>query len=557
MGDNKKSDGFSRRDLIKGVAAGAAMTAGAGIIAAAPRYAAAKRFGHDDDRGRGYGRGHGHDHRRGGGELALVNGTFVDGSGIVANAITIKNGRISNVGQALALGPDAQVINLKGRTVVPGLYDSHVHYARAAVRPGHSARRVERALSILELQETIADRAATVPPGEFITCVGGWNHLQFAENRRPTKAELDEAAPNHPVYISATGGGTGAIANSLAELFFENNGVDVDDAGIVSSANDALAALEAVQTEADKLRGWADMNAHSNSLGLTAVINAGNFSDLEYALQLWRQDELTIRVRTLYDADGGPAAVEERIRNNFSQGGRAVGDDLFRPSGFGERVGASATMNPDLEATAHVIAQGGWTLVQHSISDAENNFHVNVFQNVNAITPIDGLRWVIIHVNEVSAANLLALKDMGAGVLGQTWRYLSTVQNAGPPWRRIVDSGVPLGGGTDSTNVSAFDPWLALYYITTGRNLAGTLINDGQQLTRIEGLRIYTEGSAYAAYDEQNMGSFTEGKYADLAVLSEDYLTVPEDRLRRIESVLTLLGGDIVHASGPFADLLD
>jgi len=533
----KPSERFSRRDLIKGVAAGAAVAAGASIVATSTDSVAAGRNGTGD------------------GAIALVNGKFVDGSGVVANAITIKNGRISNVGEAMALGPDSTVINLKGRTVVPGLYDSHVHYARASVRPGHSARRIERALSIQELQETIAARAATVPMGEFITCVGGWNQLQFAENRRPTKAELDDAAPDHPVYISATGGGTGAIANSLAETFLEANGVNVDDAGVVSNANAALAALESVQTDDDKLRGWADMNAHSNSLGLTAVINAGNFSDLEFALKLWRQDALTVRVRTLFDANEGPGPVAERIRNNFSQGGRAVGDDMFRVSGFGERVGAQDTMNADLEATAQIIADGGWTLAQHSISDAENNFHVGVFQNVNAVTPIDGLRWTIIHINQISAANLQALIAMGAGVLGQTWRYLSTVQDAGPPWRRIVDSGIPVGAGTDSTNVSAFDPWLALYYITTGRNLAGTLINDGQQISRIEALKLYTEGSAYAAYDDHHLGSFTEGKYADLVVLSEDYLTVPEDRLRRIDSVLTMVGGNVVHASGPFANL--
>src|SRR5690606_10568292 len=150
---------------------------------------------------------------------------------------------------------------------------------------------------------------------------------------------------------------------------------------------------------------------------------------------------------------------------------------------------------------------------------------------------------------------LQALMDLGAGVLGQTWRYLSAVQNAGPPWRLIVDSGIPFGGGTDSTHVSALDPWLALFYMTTGRNLAGTLINDGQQISRVEALKLYTEGSAYFAYDDHHLGSFAEGKYADLAVLSEDYLTVPEDRLRKIDSVLTLVGGKIVHATGPFADL--
>ena len=129
----------------------------------------------------------------------------MDGRGVVASALTIKNGRIVNAAQRL--GPDAQTIDLGGRTVIPGLFDSHAHYTRAGVNPGYEARRIERAFSIAELQETIARRAESVPPGELITCIGGWNHTQFAEARRPTRADLDAAAPRHAVYISGTGGG--------------------------------------------------------------------------------------------------------------------------------------------------------------------------------------------------------------------------------------------------------------------------------------------------------------------------------------------------------------
>src|SRR6185295_8088862 len=108
-----------------------------------------------------------------------------------------------------------------------GLFDAHVHYTRAAMNPGHEARRIERAFSIAELQEAISRRARSVPAGEFITCIGGWNHTQLTEARRPTKAELDAAAPKHPVYISGTAGGTGAITNTLAQAFFASKGVMV------------------------------------------------------------------------------------------------------------------------------------------------------------------------------------------------------------------------------------------------------------------------------------------------------------------------------------------
>jgi predicted amidohydrolase YtcJ len=478
----------------------------------------------------------------------------VDGRGVVGAALTVKNGRIANVGQALPLGPGAQTIDLGGRTVIPGLFDAHVHYTRAGINPGHEARRIERAFSIAELQEAISRVAAAVPAGEFITCIGGWNHTQLVESRRPTKAELDTAAPKHPVYISGTGGGTGAITNTLGQTFFSSKGVSVDDAtGVVAATAGAVAALQAAQTRADRLRGTAELNAHANSLGLTGVINASNLDDQEYPLQLWRQDKLTIRMRPLFPADS-PQDVEARIMNNFSQGGRAVGDDLFRVAGFGERIGGNNTTSPQFEPTARLIARHGWMLQQHSITLAENDFHLNALRSIAREYPIDGLRWQLIHLQSIDAARLMTLKELGAGASAQTWTYLSA--GGGPPFRRIVDSGIRAGVGTDSTNVSALDPWLSLFYMTTGRNLSGMLTNDTQQISRLEALRLYTEGAAWFSFDDRQVGSFINGKYADLAVLSEDYVTVPDQRIRKIESVLTLVGGKVVHASGPFSRLL-
>src|SRR5262249_45404648 len=150
-----------------------------------------------------------------------------------------------------------------------GFVDAHVHYTRAGVNPGYEARGIERALSIPELQHAIAVRARSAPPGAFITCVGGWNHTQLNEGRRPTAAELDEAAPNHAVYISGTGGGTGALTNHRGQAFFRTKGVAVDESGVVASAQAAVTALQADQTADDRLRGTADLNAFAASRGLT------------------------------------------------------------------------------------------------------------------------------------------------------------------------------------------------------------------------------------------------------------------------------------------------
>jgi predicted amidohydrolase YtcJ len=520
----------SRRDLLKATLAGAAAYVGGSALAGVHLDAAQRGTPVADS--------------------LLANGKFVDGRGVVGSAMTIRNGRIVAIGEARALGSATRTIDLGGRTVVPGLFDAHVHYTRAGVNPGYEARRIERAFSIAELQEAIATRAASVPSGAFITCIGGWNHTQLAENRRPTKAELDAAAPKHGVYISGTGGNTGAITNSVGSAFLSAKGVMVDNAtGVVASAQAAVAALQQAQTAEDKLRGTADLNTHANSLGLTGVINAGNFPDQELALALWRQDTLTIRMRPVFPADS-PQEVETRVLNNFSQAGKAVGDDLFRPAGFGERIGGNDTMSPQFEPTARIIAKHGWLLQQHSITPKENDFHLDAFRSIAREHPIEKLRWSIIHLQNIDEPRLKALKELGCGASAQTWTYFGN--GGGPPFRRIVDSGIRAGVGTDSTNVSALDPWVSLFYMTTGRNVAGMLTNDGQQVSRVEALRLYTEGAAWFSFDDHQVGSFIPGKYADLAVLSHDYLTVSEQAIRRIGSMMTMVGGKIVHAIKPF-----
>ena len=160
-------------------------------------------------------------------DLVLTNGQFVDHRGIVGDTLALANGRIAAAGTNVDAPAMTPVVDLGGRTVIPGFVDGHVHYTRAGVNPGYQERRIERAFSIRALQETLARRAGSVPRGEFITCIGGWNHQQLAERRAPTRAELDEAAPDHAVYLSGTGGGTGAIANSRAARFFEARGITV------------------------------------------------------------------------------------------------------------------------------------------------------------------------------------------------------------------------------------------------------------------------------------------------------------------------------------------
>jgi predicted amidohydrolase YtcJ len=525
MEEKTATSGLSRREVLAGAAAGAALVA-AGPLATAAR--PARAAGNDGA-------------CAGSRDLKLVNGRFVDHRGLVAREVTIKDGRFADVGTARSLTQCTEKIDLKGRTVIPGLIDSHCHFIRCGINPGHEARAIETSFSIAELQETIAARAATVPAGEFVTCIGGWNRNQLAERRLPTRVELDAATSQHPIYISATGGGGGAVTNSAGRTWFQARGVTVNDDGTLATGP-AQAALTAAQTVADKRRGTRDLMSFSAGMGLTTVQDVGGlvgFGEYAYALELWRAGDLDVRLRHSYwsnDATIDP--VLQRIPNNLNR----LGDDVYRTNGVGERITSNSSL---FETAAKFVAENGWSLNQHSNSTTELALHIASFQAANAVRPIADLRWSLAHVVPITQAQLDQLIALGASVNVQDFPYTGTA--GGPPFRLIVDSGIKAGGGTDATNVAPLSPWLSLFYMVTGRNVSGDVINPGQQITRLEALRLYTMDSAWLSFDDDRLGSFEVGKLADLVVLNEDYLTVPDERIRKLHSVLTLQGGRVVH----------
>lgn len=542
----KPAGGLSRRRFMQRAAA---MAVGGTMLAEAAQ--ASKGW---DSRDRG--------HRKhesecdGSRDFNLVNGRFLtmDSRNSVVWGLAVRDGRIVEVGRAGSLGPCSRTIDLRGATVIPGLYDSHVHYIRCGLNPGHEARIIETATSIADMQHLISQRIATLPApkGDFVTCIGGWNRNGLAEKRLPTPAELDAAAPNNPVYLSETGGGGAAVTNTSGTAFFQSAGVAVNPTTGVLNAGQGQAALVALQTDASKQQGTAEAMDFASSLGVTMVQDHGGLSGLDpykYALNLWREGELKVRVRPWFWSgdDAGVSVAETRILNDFNQ----VGDDVWRQLGVGERINTSTT-NP-LNADAwNFAAQHGWMVTQHSLTPAEVAFHISAYQAAAAFGPIGELRWSLCHVNPITDDQIQAVKALGIGLNIQGTPYTSAAGAApnGPPFRKLLDAGIPCGGGSDATNVAAFNPWLMMYYMTTAKNNAGVVINADQTITRIEALKMYTLGSAYLSFDDDEFGSFEVGKIADLAVLSDDPLTASDDRFRKIGSVLTMQGGKIVHGAG-------
>src|SRR5499433_1744761 len=245
--EDEKQNGLSRRDFIKG----AALAAGGVVLGKAAGETA------DGAEAATLPIGKSPSACDGSQDLALINGRFLtmDDKDSVVSAVAIRNGRIAELGRNThAIGPCAQTINLRGATVIPGLIDSHVHFIRCGQNPGHEVRIIETATSIAELQQMIAERIKmlSVPPGEFITCVGGWNRNGLAETRLPTPGELDDAAPKNPVYLSETGGGGQAVTNTLGRMFFQDKGVNVDLTTGTLTAGQGLAALQSVQTDTER-----------------------------------------------------------------------------------------------------------------------------------------------------------------------------------------------------------------------------------------------------------------------------------------------------------------
>lgn len=513
-------------------------------------------------------------------DLRLTNGRIVtmDGRGTTVREGTIQNGRFTAVGprSGQRLSPCTRVIDLRGRTAVPGLIDNHNHIVLLGIRPGHHLS-LERAGSMADVQAAIRARAAGVPAGEFLTSMGGWNPVQFTEKRLPTLAELDAAAPNHPVLVFQ--GFTGpAATNTRGRAFFTGRGVVVSDTGAIAAnapSMAALNALRAVQTFDDRVRGTAEAMAYAASVGVTTNADMGAFNlpgtpDLQGSfeadtlasanqfrmydavLALHRQRRLTTRLRVFFltmDTRPDVPVLAERLRNTFPD----FGDGMLKVSGIGEFASQwplfGQQMPANYTAALSLVARSGWAFQQHSLSPAENELTISTFETVNRTTPIANLRWSLAHVGSIGAADLNRLKAIGAGVAVHPFQYLAGGRG-GPPLRTILDSGVTVGAGSDSAQISTLNPWNIISYMVTGKASDGSLINAGQQLTRTEALRLYTAANGWFLKEEADLGTIEAGKRGDVVVLSDDYfdpMKVPDDRIRALTSVLTVVDGTVVH----------
>jgi hypothetical protein len=378
MAEEEVFDGsISRRELLKGAAAGAALAASGGSLYAAERAAAS-----------GQGNTQGSDPCDGSRDLIIHNGKFVDYRGLVTDRITVKDGVIVAVGRGKDLGDCTRRINLRGRTVIPGLVDSHAHFTRTGTNPGYETRWIETVFSIAELQQAVADRAAEIPAGAFVTAAGGWNQNQLAEGRLPTLAELDSATSTRAVYLNGR-------TNTLGAAFFAGFGITTDPVtGQVSSMGGATAALRSVQAFEDKIRGTADAIAFAAATGLTSIHDTSNLTnqpeDYKVMNTLYQQSGRSLDVRMRHYRYFGSTATTDQLRVYMDPIYREVGDETYRINGVGEQIGNADQFMDNLRAAA----EAGWRVQQHTLSATDHEHHFADMIMVGQETDVSSLALV-------------------------------------------------------------------------------------------------------------------------------------------------------------------
>ncbi|HEY3307259.1 MAG TPA: amidohydrolase [Desulfuromonadaceae bacterium] len=538
-------------------------------------------------------------------DLIIHNGniTTLDHTNPEVTAVAITNGRITAVGgeELINSGNEkTKKIDLKGRRVIPGLNDSHIHVIRGGLNYNMELR-WDGVPSLADALAMLREQARRTPPPQWVRVIGGWTEFQFAERRMPTLEEINQAAPETPVFVLHLY--DRAIVNRAAlrvlgydhqtpnppgsEIQRDKNG---NPTGLLIAKPNAM-LLYASLAKGPKLPFEDQINStrhfmrELNRLGLTSAIDAGggfqNYPD-DYKVieELAAKGELTLRMAyNLFTQH--PKGELEDFAKWVKMTSPGKGDDFYRMNGAGEMLVFSAAdfedfleprpdllpvMEQELSQVIRLLVENRWPFRLHATYDESISRFLNVFEGVNREVPFNGLRWFFDHAETITSGNLERVKALGGGIAIQDRmafqgeyfreRYGKDATEQSPPFKRMIEMGIPVGAGTDATRVASYNPWVALYWLVTGRTVGRLqLYPESNRLDRLAALRLYTVGSSWFSGEEEKKGALVPGQLADLAVLSADYLTVPEEEIRGIESVLTVVGGKIVYGADDFGSL--
>ena len=519
-------------------------------------------------------------------------------------AMLVEDGRIVATGTNDEImrekEPAAEVIDLGGRTVIPGLNDSHLHIIRGGLHYNLELR-WDGVPSLADALRMLKEQAQRTPVPQWVRVVGGWTEFQFQERRMPTLEEINEAAPETPVFVLHLYDRALLNAAALRAVGYTKDTPDPiggeiqrdrygNPTGMLIARPNAnilystLAKGPLLNPE-DQAISTRHFMRELNRLGVTSAIDAGggfqNYPD-DYKVISALHDKKQMSVRIAYNLfTQRPKHELDDFAKWTSQTQLYQGDDTFRLNGAGEMLVFSAadfedfleprpdlagTMEEELEAVVRVLAEKRWPFRLHATYDQSITRFLNVYEKVNADIPLKGLHWFFDHAETISDRNIERVAALGGGIAVQhrmafqgeyfVNRYGAAAAKRTPPIRRMLEMGLPVGAGTDATRVASYNPFVSLYWLVSGKTVGGLqMYDDSDRLSREEALRLYTQGSSWFSKEDGAKGGLYEGQLADFAVLTADYFSIPEGEIRDLQSALTVVGGEVVYANDDFASL--
>src|SRR5579862_2856991 len=532
------------------------------------------------------------------GKIATNSTPYFAEAMAVEDGTVLATGTSSNLLKTREAG--TKLVDLGGRTVIPGLNDSHMHVIRGGLHYNLELR-WDGVPSLADAMRMLKEQVLRTPAPQWVRVVGGWTEFQFAERRLPTLEEINKVAPDTPVFVLHLYDRAMLNAAALRAVGYTKDTPDPpggeiqrDKRGtptgmLIAKPNASILystlAKGPVLGYEDQLISTRHFMRELNRLGITSVIDAGggfqNYpEDYRIVEQLHERDELTVRIAynlftqkprgELADFEGWTGMVKSR-----------QGDDYLRHNGAGEmlvfsaadfedflepRPDLSTSMEQDLKPVVTLLAQNKWPFRLHATYDESITRALDVYEAVNREVPLKELHWFIDHAETISKRNIERIAAMGGGIAiqhrmayqGEYFRdrYGERALRRTPPIREMLSSGLPVGAGTDATRVASYNPFVSLYWLVTGKTVGGlSMYDDANRLDRMEALRLWTVGSSWFSTEQGSKGAIVPEQLADVAVLSSDYFSVPDEEIKNLESVLTIVGGKAVYAAEEFAEL--
>lgn len=542
-------------------------------------------------------------------DLIITNGKIatMTKEGVFAQALAIQDGKIQAVGSNAAIlklkSANTQLIDAGGKTVIPGLNDSHLHIIREGLNY-NAELRWDGVTSLKKALQMLKEQAARTPDGAWIKVVGGWNEFQFEEKRLPTLAEINEAVPDKPVFILYLYGLGFLNQKGIATLGYNADtkykdgvvelGADGKPTGLLIAKPNAMIlyttlAKTNVLPREQQINSTQQYYTELNRLGLTSAIDAGGGGqaypdDYAVSLELAKNGKLTVRT-SYYLFAQKPGKELEDYQRWLTQTKPDKNDHLFYANGYnteggGENLVWSAAdfenfleprpnmpkeMESELEPVLRLLIKNRWPFRIHATYDESIDRDLAVIEKVNKDTPLNGLRWFFDHAETISDKQLARVKALGGGIAVQNrmhfqgelyWKQYGAQTRQMPPIKKMLKMKIPVGLGTDGTRVSSYGPWPSIYWAVTGKTAGGlSLWQPGDVLSRYQALKLMTQGSAWMSGEEKLKGTLAKGQYADVVILPQDYFSMDVEKIKNLESSLTIVNGKVVYAGPEYKQL--